>query len=388
MKWRKWIAAAALLFGLCVLPVHAEPVDAVEKLLSPVKDGFESARLVCSQLLPQNRQGDYDIYFELEHLMQPDLWLEVTIDNQTAASVPLVSRDGFASAWVTVKDPDSTETLEISVLDRQGGQAVYQSSAVLLGFTDNLTFDGKDAVACTPTTDVSVLSKTAAVQACLPPGTEDAASLLYGQIVDQKGVLYGTASAPAVISDQRMSDSRFDGIFKENPYEVLVQTLCADVQFAKLAGAQVIATSSSDEKLARLKALGADHLINYRKDPNWGETVRELTSGRGVDHVVEVGGPATLQQSMTAARVGGHISVIGILTGVSGEVPLVQALARQLRLQGVLVGSRAHQQAMIRAIDANGLRPVLDRSFALEQLAEAFRYQETNQHFGKIVLEF
>ncbi len=160
------------------------------------------------------------------------------------------------------------------------------------------------------------------------------------------------------------------------------------LQFAKLAGAQVIATSSSDEKLARLKALGADHLINYRKDPNWGETVRELTSGRGVDHVVEVGGPATLQQSMTAARVGGHISVIGILTGVSGEFPLVQVLARQLRLQGVLVGSRAHQQAMIRAIDANGLRPVLDRSFALEQLAEAFRYQETNQHFGKIVLEF
>lgn len=160
------------------------------------------------------------------------------------------------------------------------------------------------------------------------------------------------------------------------------------LQFAKLAGAQVIATSSSDEKLARLKALGADHLINYQKDPNWGETVRELTGGRGVDHVVEVGGPATLQQSMTAARVGGHISVIGILTGVSGEFPLVQALARQLRLQGVLVGSRAHQQAMIRAIDANGLRPVIDRSFELEQLADAFRYQETNQHFGKIVLEF
>ncbi|QEY59215.1 NAD(P)-dependent alcohol dehydrogenase [Pseudomonas sp. C27(2019)] len=160
------------------------------------------------------------------------------------------------------------------------------------------------------------------------------------------------------------------------------------LQFAKLAGATVIATSSCDEKLARLEALGADHLINYRKDSNWGETVRSITAGRGVDHVVEVGGPATLQQSMTAARVGGHISVIGILTGVSGEFALVQALSRQLRLQGVLVGSRAHQQAMIRAIDANGLRPVIDRSFALEQLADAFRYQETNQHFGKIVLEF
>ncbi len=160
------------------------------------------------------------------------------------------------------------------------------------------------------------------------------------------------------------------------------------LQFAKAAGATVIATSSSDEKLERLKTLGADEVINYRSTPNWGEKVRALTGNRGVDHVIEVGGPQTLEQSMTAVRIGGHVSMIGILTGVAGQLPLVQALVRQIRLQGVLVGSRAQQQAMIRAIDANGLRPVVDKVFELEQIVEAFRYQESNRHFGKICLGF
>ncbi|MEZ3135333.1 NAD(P)-dependent alcohol dehydrogenase [Stutzerimonas kunmingensis] len=159
------------------------------------------------------------------------------------------------------------------------------------------------------------------------------------------------------------------------------------LQFAKMAGATVFATSSSDAKLERLREMGADHLINYRSTPAWGETVRKMTDGRGVDHVIEVGGPATLEQSMVAARIGGHISVIGILTGVAGELPLVPALVRQLRLQGVLVGSRAQQQEMIRAIDANGIRPVIDKHFAVDDIVEAFRYQETNQHFGKICLD-
>ncbi|MHC6223882.1 zinc-dependent alcohol dehydrogenase family protein [Pseudomonas sp. X10] len=160
------------------------------------------------------------------------------------------------------------------------------------------------------------------------------------------------------------------------------------LQFAKLAGATVIATSSNDAKLERLKALGADHLINYRSTPAWGEKVRQLTDNRGVDHVIEVGGPATLEQSMIAARIGGHVSLIGILTGVAGQLPLVQALVRQIRLQGVLVGSRAQQQSMVRAIDTNGLRPIVDKHFELEQMVEAFRYQESNQHFGKICLTF
>ncbi|WP_034997380.1 zinc-dependent alcohol dehydrogenase family protein [Beijerinckia mobilis] len=159
------------------------------------------------------------------------------------------------------------------------------------------------------------------------------------------------------------------------------------LQFAKIAGATVIATSSSDEKLARVKALGADHLINYRENPNWGETARELTDGRGVDHVIEVGGPGTLDQSMIAARVGGHISVIGILSGVAGSFNIVTALVRQLRLISVLVGSRRQQIDMIRAIDANGLKPIIDSQFPLEEIVAAFRHQESNRHFGKICLD-
>lgn len=159
------------------------------------------------------------------------------------------------------------------------------------------------------------------------------------------------------------------------------------LQFAKMAGASVIATSSSDEKLEHLKALGADHVINYRSQANWDEQALQLTGGRGVDHVIEVGGPATLEQSMMASRVGGHISLIGILTGVSGQLNIVTALIKQLRLQGVLVGNRCQQQAMIRAIDANGMKPVIDKTFALEEIVAAFQYQESNRHFGKICLE-
>ena len=158
------------------------------------------------------------------------------------------------------------------------------------------------------------------------------------------------------------------------------------LQFAKMAGAKVIATSSSDAKLEKLKALGADHVINYRTHENWGELARNFTNGYGVDHVIEVGGPATLEQSMAAAKVGGHISVIGILTGVGGDINIVPALIKQLRLQGVLVGNRSQQRDMIRAIDANGMRPVIDKTFPLEDIVSAFRYQESNRHFGKICL--
>ncbi|MEA1834562.1 NAD(P)-dependent alcohol dehydrogenase [Methylobacterium durans] len=159
------------------------------------------------------------------------------------------------------------------------------------------------------------------------------------------------------------------------------------LQFAKMAGATVIATSSSEPKLERLRALGADHVINYRADPAWGASARRWTGGRGVDHVIDVGGPATLEQSMEAVRVAGHVSVIGILSGVAGPLPLVPALVRQIRLQGVLVGSRRQQIAMIRAIDATGLRPVVDSRYPLSGLVDAFRHQESNRHFGKICIE-
>jgi NADPH:quinone reductase-like Zn-dependent oxidoreductase len=160
------------------------------------------------------------------------------------------------------------------------------------------------------------------------------------------------------------------------------------LQFAKAMGATVVATSSSDEKLERLKALGADHVINYRSEPDWGEAAAKWTGGRGVDHVVEIGGPGTLAQSIAAVRIGGHISLIGIFTGLGGDVPTFALMAKQARLQGLIVGSRRHQQEMVRALEATEMRPILDQSFELGDLAAAFRRQESNAHFGKIALEF
>ncbi len=160
------------------------------------------------------------------------------------------------------------------------------------------------------------------------------------------------------------------------------------VQMAKAMGARVIATSSSDAKLEKLRSLGADHVINYKADPEWGKTVRELTDGHGADHIIEVGGPGTLPQSINAVSIGGHIALIGVLTGVAGEVPTARLMAKQAKLQGLIVGSRADQQAMIRALETLQLKPVIDRSFALEDIAEAFRYETSGQHFGKITLSF
>jgi NADPH:quinone reductase-like Zn-dependent oxidoreductase len=159
------------------------------------------------------------------------------------------------------------------------------------------------------------------------------------------------------------------------------------LQMAKAMGCTVIATSSSDEKLARLKALGADHLINYKTTAAWGKKVLELTGGVGVDHVVEIGGSGTLDQSMIAAKVGGHIALIGVLAGVAGPVTTVTLMGKNLRVQGLTVGSRQHQLDMIAAIDVWGLKPVIDKSFPLANLADAFRHQESGAHFGKIVVD-
>jgi NADPH:quinone reductase-like Zn-dependent oxidoreductase len=160
------------------------------------------------------------------------------------------------------------------------------------------------------------------------------------------------------------------------------------LQLAKAMGATVILTSSSDEKLARGRALGADHTLNYRAMPEWGAEVVKLTAGRGVDHVLDLGGPGNLPQSIAACRIGGHISLIGTLTGFAGQVPTAAMMRRQVRLQGLIVGSRAQQQDMVRAMNTTGIRPVIDRRFALADLAEAFRYEESSRHFGKICVEF
>jgi NADPH:quinone reductase-like Zn-dependent oxidoreductase len=159
------------------------------------------------------------------------------------------------------------------------------------------------------------------------------------------------------------------------------------LQFAKAAGAIVIATSSSSEKLQRLKTLGADHVINYREVEKWGEAALALTGGLGVDHIVEVGGPSTLPQSIAAARTGGHIAVIGAVGGFEGGIPFATVQAKRLRVQGVTVGSRRDQLNMVRAIEANGIKPVIDRTFALDKLADAFRHLQSGQHFGKICIE-
>ncbi len=156
------------------------------------------------------------------------------------------------------------------------------------------------------------------------------------------------------------------------------------LQLAKAAGARVIATSSSDAKLERLRALGADHVINYKKTPEWGVEAARLSGNGGVDHVVEIGGPGTLPQSIQAIRFNGHIALIGVLTGWEGVVPTAQLMRKQGRLIGIMVGHRRDQIDLVRACDASGLKPIIDRSFPLMDLAAAFRHQASGTHFGKI----
>lgn len=158
------------------------------------------------------------------------------------------------------------------------------------------------------------------------------------------------------------------------------------LQFARLAGCRVIATSSSDAKLERLEALGAEHLINYRQTPRWGKRVQELTGGRGVDLVVEVGGSGTVGQSVRAVGFGGCICMLGVLTGISGEVPTAELFQKNARINGITVGSQAHQRDMLAAIDTHRLQPVIDSHYPLEDLAGAFRHQESQGHFGKICI--
>jgi NADPH:quinone reductase-like Zn-dependent oxidoreductase len=158
------------------------------------------------------------------------------------------------------------------------------------------------------------------------------------------------------------------------------------LQFAHAAGARVIATSSSDEKLARAAELGATELINYRKHADWEAEVLRLTAGRGVDHVLEVGGAGTLPLSLRAVRMGGRISLIGVLTGGASQVNPLPILMKNVRVQGIYVGSREMFEAMNRAIALHKLRPVVDRVFAFKEIQEALPYMESGGHFGKICI--
>lgn len=158
------------------------------------------------------------------------------------------------------------------------------------------------------------------------------------------------------------------------------------LQLAKSIGAQVFATTSSAEKSNLLKELGADAVVNYREDERWGKTIFKLAAG-GVDHVLDVGGNTTLAQSVEAVGFGGHISLLGILGGRSGYFVLPKLFFKHAHMHGIAVASRADQQAMVRALDLADFKPVVDKVFKFEQLKEAFEYQESGKHFGKIVVE-
>jgi NADPH:quinone reductase-like Zn-dependent oxidoreductase len=159
------------------------------------------------------------------------------------------------------------------------------------------------------------------------------------------------------------------------------------LQFAHMMGCEPIVTSSSDAKLERARQMGAAHTINYRKEKQWGRVVRELTDGRGADHIIEVGGAGTLQQSLKAARYGGHISVIGVLSGVAQELNVIPILMHNICVQGIFVGSREMLQNMVRAIEVNQMRPVVDRVFEFDQAREALDYMKSGAHLGKVVVE-
>lgn len=158
------------------------------------------------------------------------------------------------------------------------------------------------------------------------------------------------------------------------------------LQFAKMAGARTIITSSSDAKLARAKAMGADEVINYKTNPDWHQAVWQLTDKRGVDYVVEVGGVGTLEKSLAATRYGGTVCVIGLLSGLQGQIDPYPLLFKSLRAQGVYVGSTAMFARMLAAMQQSQIRPVIDREFSFDQAPEALAHLASGEHFGKLVI--
>ncbi len=159
------------------------------------------------------------------------------------------------------------------------------------------------------------------------------------------------------------------------------------LKFAKVMGAHVTVISSSDRKIERLRAMGADATINYREVPEWSKPARELTGGRGFDHIVELGGEKTLPQSLRCIRPGGVLSMIGVLSGSALTAPLGQIVTRQVRLQGVTVGNRDGFEAMVRMLEQHRIEPVIDRVFGFGELKEAMSYLKSGAQFGKICID-
>jgi NADPH:quinone reductase-like Zn-dependent oxidoreductase len=210
----------------------------------------------------------------------------------------------------------------------------------------------------------------------------------------------GLVHVPAYLSDLEAATlpcsavTAWHALIEETPLAagdtVLVQgtggVSISALQIALLHGARVIVTSSSDDKLARARTLGAWQTVNYVTTPEWDKAARALTGGAGVDHVIDVGGAGTLARSLRAVRVGGTVSIIGVLAGKTADVLTTLILMQNLRLQGILVGSREMFARMARAFEHHGVRPVVDRVFPFEEARDAFRYLASGQHFGKIVI--
>ena len=217
-------------------------------------------------------------------------------------------------------------------------------------------------------------------------------------LLDQEGVV----ATPSHLSDIEAAClpcagvTAWHALFGERPLQpgqrILIQgtggVSIFALQYARMIGAHVIITSSSDAKLERAAALGAQTLINYKKQPDWAKIARQATDGEGVDQIIEVGGASTFAQSLRAIRVGGQISVIGILSGTSQEINLIPILMQNLRIQGVIVGHREHFEAMNRLITQQKLRPVVDRVFPVDQVQAALEAMSQGQHFGKITLQW
>ena len=160
------------------------------------------------------------------------------------------------------------------------------------------------------------------------------------------------------------------------------------LQFAHAAGLRTLITSSSDAKLKRADELGADHVVNYRTTPEWSKAVRDATNGRGADFIMEVGGGGTIQESMRAIKVGGHIAIIGVVAGAGEPFNPAALIGNSAKLQGLSVGSRDMFESMCRMMDLKKIFPVVDKVYPFTEAKAAFAAMAAGEHFGKIVLEF
>ncbi len=212
---------------------------------------------------------------------------------------------------------------------------------------------------------------------------ENAASAIPGHLTDAQAATLPCAALTAWTAlSNRGGITAGDTVLLEGTGGVSIFGL----QFAKLMGAETIVTSSDDGKLERARALGADHVINYKTTPDWGTAARELTGGRGVDRILDIGGPATLEQAINAIAQNGQIQIIGVLGGREATFTIPYLMFKHATLEGLTVGSRAGFDAMCRTMSLHSLEPVIDSTFAADRMGKAFQTMTAGKHFGKITL--